>query len=341
MIATSLKEQITAAMEAAFPQADDRVSDLYAMAEYHLGWRNERLEPEQSDSGKLIRPRLCIIGGKLVGAEPAKVMPLAAAIQLLHDHLLVHDDIQDRSDFRRGRRTVWCIWSEALAINVGNALGAISRRALYQLLDMGVPAETTLEVMYRLEKTLLKIIEGQQIDISYENRLDLDENDYLRMIEYKTASLIAASSSLGALAGGGTAETVQLLEDYGMALGLAFQIQDDILDIWGKPDQTGKPLATDLYRRKKSLPVVYTLARVRGEDRSILFSIYARPQITEADVAFILELMNKCEAQQYAEELAIKHTANAQKALDRLSHGNPEAVQELQGLLETLLHRNK
>jgi geranylgeranyl diphosphate synthase, type I len=206
---------------------------------------------------------------------------------------------------------------------------------------MGIPAKTVLEVMKRLEKTILKIIEGQQMDLSYESRLDLDENDYLSMIERKTATLIAASSSLGALAGGGAAETVQILDDYGMALGLAFQIQDDILDIWGKPDQTGKPLATDLYRRKKSLPVVYTLARVRGEDRSILFSIYSRPQITDTDVSLILELMNNCEARQYAEELAIKHTANAQKALDFLSHGNPEAVRELQEILEMLLHRNK
>jgi geranylgeranyl diphosphate synthase, type I len=341
MIATNFQEQLTVAMEAAFPLADERVSDLYAMAEYHLGWRNEKLELEKSDSGKLIRPRLCVISGKLVGADPAKVMPLAAAIQLLHDHLLVLDDIQDRSDYRRGRRTVWSIWGEALAINVVEALGALSRRALHQLPDMGIPAQTTLEVMYRLETTLLKIIEGQQMDLSYEKRLDLDENDYLKMIERKTATLIAASASLGALAGGGAAETIQILEDYGLALGLAFQIQDDILDIWGKPDQTGKSLAMDLYRKKKSLPVVYTLARVRGEDRNILFSMYSKPQITDTDVALILEFMNNCEARQYAEELALQHTANAQKALDLLSHGNAEAVRELQEILERLLHRNR
>jgi geranylgeranyl diphosphate synthase type I len=268
-------------------------------------------------------------------------MPLAAALQLIHDYSLVHDDIQDRSELRRGRRTVWSIWGEALAINVGDALSVLSRRALHQLPDMGMPAKTALEVMYRFEKAILKTTEGQQLDLSHESRLDLDENDYLSVIERKTAPLIAASPSLGALAGGGAAETVQSLEDYGMALGLAFQIQDDILGIWGEPDQTGKPLAADLYRKKKSLPVVYTLARVQGEDRNILFSIYSRPQITDADVSLILELMNNCDARQYAEALAAKYTANAQKALDLLSHGNSEAVRELQGILEMLQHRNK
>jgi len=326
-------------MESAFPANVD--DELYQIAQYHLAWRNENLVREDGDGGKMIRPRLAIMGCQAVHGYAASAYPLAAAVQLFHDFTLVHDDIQDHSDLRRGRKTVWNLWGIAKAINVGDVLHMLSHRAMGQFIENGVPAERVVRVMRDFEDAAMQVAEGQHLDMSYEDRVDLSEPDYLRMIGGKTAALLAASVSLGAVVGGGDDDSVRALHDYGIALGLAFQIQDDIIGIWGKPEVTGKPFAIDIYGRKKSLPITLLLNRARDEDARQLRQIYQQPTLTDADVNVVLNKLDDIGAREYTEAQAARYYDDALSALDRVRNGDATTLDELRALLANLIKREK
>ncbi|HMP39070.1 MAG TPA: polyprenyl synthetase family protein, partial [Roseiflexaceae bacterium] len=199
------QRHIRAAMAAAFPDAEARVARYYAMQEYHLGWRDEQLQPADSDPGKLIRPRLSLIACRAVGGDPIRALPLAAGIQLIHDFSLIHDDIEDDSATRRGRPTLWTIWGLAQGINAGDGMLVIAHLAIHRLSSNGIAPEVVLEILRRFDETILTICEGQYLDLLQEGDLTIDEAAYLAMIGRKTAALIAAAAGLGALVGGGSA----------------------------------------------------------------------------------------------------------------------------------------
>src|SRR5215211_6954985 len=236
-----IRIDIQAAMRAAFPEVQARVAQFYAMQEYQLGWRDEQLAPTHVDPGKLLRPQLTLLACRVAGGDPRRALPLAAGIQLIHDFSLIHDDIEDNSDTRRGRPTVWKLWGLAQGINTGDGMFVVAHLALHQLSQAGTPADVTLEVLKRFDQTILTICEGQFLDLSFEGNLQISEADYLTMISRKTAALSAAAAGLGAIIGGADATTAQALFDFGQNLGLAFQVQDDVLGIWGDPAMTGKP----------------------------------------------------------------------------------------------------
>lgn len=327
---------IEAAMRAAFPQAEARVARFYAMQEYHLGWRDEELRPAAFDPGKLLRPRLCLLCCRAVGGDPRTALPLAAAIQLIHDFSLIHDDIEDQSDTRRGRTTVWKRWGVAQGINTGDGMFVVAHLALHQLAAVGAPAATILDVLRRFDQTILTICEGQYLDLSYEGDLQIDEAGYLAMIGRKTAALIAAAAELGALVGGADAQTTQALFDFGRALGLAFQIEDDVLGIWGDPALTGKPFAADLYRRKLSLPVIHGLTTAPAKAR--LAELYARPHLDDQAVREVLDILDSAGSRVYTESAAATFHNEAFAALDR-ARGDAAALAELRGIAAQLLGR--
>src|SRR5919109_16187 len=225
MNSPDIRDQIQAAMRAAFPAFEARVQQFYAMQEYQLGWRNEQLAPASFDPGKLLRPRLSLLTCRAAGGDPQQALPLAAGIQLIHDFSLIHDDIEDQSAPRRGRQSVWTLWGAAQGINTGDGMLVVAHLAVHRLIQAGVTAETTLEILRRFDQTILTICEGQFLDLSYEGELDITEEDYLAMISRKTAALVAAAAGLGAIVGGADAATAQLFFDFGRNLGIAFQIQ--------------------------------------------------------------------------------------------------------------------
>jgi len=327
---------IEAAMRAAFPLADERVARFYAMQEYHLGWRDEELHPATFDPGKLLRPRLCLLSCRAVGGDPRDALPLAAAIQLIHDFSLIHDDIQDQSDTRRGRPTVWKLWGLAQGINTGDGMFTVAHLSLHRLALTSLPAATILDVLRRFDETILTICEGQFLDLSYEGNLEIDEAAYLAMIERKTAALIAASAELGALVGGADEETIQALFDFGRALGLAFQIEDDVLGIWGDPAVTGKPFAADLYRRKLSLPVIHALTT--SPDRERLMNLYAQATLDDDAVHQALAILDAAGSRVYAEATAAAYHGETFAALDR-ARGDAAALEELRAIATSLLGR--
>lgn len=321
-------------MRAAFPAAEARVARFYAMQEYHLGWRDEQLGPASEDPGKLIRPQLVLLACAAAGGDPAQALPLAAGVQLLHDFSLIHDDIEDNSDTRRGRRTLWDIWGLAQGINAGDGMFTLAHLSIHRLADVGVPAERTLAVLRRFDEVILAVCEGQFLDISFEGNLDIGPDDYLAMIGRKTAALLAGSAELGALVAGADAAARAALAEFGLSVGLAFQIEDDILGIWGDPELTGKPRAADLYRRKLSLPVVHALANA-GE-RAELAGLYGGSgALDDAGVGRALAILDAAGSREYCLGVAQQHHRAAFAALDRLAPPSP-AAQAARGTMRAM-----
>src|SRR4051812_4701837 len=333
---TETRTSIQAAMQAAFPDVERRVERFYAMQQYQLGWRDPQLGPADVDPGKLLRPQLTLLACRAAGGDPHQALPLAAGLQLFHDFSLIHDDIEDNSDTRRGRPTVWKLWGLAQGINTGDGMFVVAHLSLHRLSAAGVPAEVALEVLRRFDQTILTICEGQFLDLSFEGDLRISEADYLDMISRKTAALAAAASGLGAIVGGADAATVQALFDFGQNLGLAFQVQDDVLGIWGDPAATGKPAAADLYRRKLSLPVIHAL-RTAGESDA-LARLYSQAAISASDAAQLLDILAEAGARGYTEGVATFYHQQALAAL-AAAQGNTAALADLRALAERLVDR--
>ena len=243
-----------------------RTRTYHEMLTYHMGWSGEGAGPETT--GKRIRPLMVLLTAAAAAesSQPASginwqsALPAAAAVELLHNFSLVHDDIQDNSNKRRGRPTVWVKWGMPQAINAGDGLFVLAGLAALDL-EANYPAETVVRAAKILQTACLELTRGQYLDISYEERSNLGVEDYWPMISGKTAALLSACCDLGALLGGADESTQEAYRSFGHYLGLAFQLQDDILGIWGNEVVTGKSAASDLVEGKKSIPVLVGLEK--------------------------------------------------------------------------------
>lgn len=310
--------------------------EYYLMLEYHLGWvTDEAGNPPPSASGKRIRPLLCLLSCAAAGGEWEQALPMAAAIELLHNFSLIHDDIQDNSPLRRGRPTLWVKWGEAQAINAGDAMFTLAHLAPHELTARGISPAVALAALKDFDLTCLKLTHGQYLDMSFEGRQHITANEYLEMIEAKTSVLIAAAAKVGALLAGADEARVNHFYEYGRNLGLAFQVQDDLLGIWGDPSLTGKSAATDLEKRKKSLPVVYGL-----EHSTEFAQAYAEPHQPGAALMEMAEKLEALGARDYAQQMA-EHLSV--EALHHLEVADPtgEAGVALSELTDQLLRRKQ
>ncbi|MGB7876853.1 MAG: polyprenyl synthetase family protein [Anaerolineales bacterium] len=231
---------------------------FYDMLAYHMGWEGEGAGSEAT--GKRIRPLMVLLTTAACETEWLHAIPAAAAVELVHNFSLVHDDIQDNSDKRRGRMTTWKIWGMPMAINVGDALFVLSNQAIMDLIEH-YPAEIVVKAATVLHDTCLDLTRGQFLDMLYEERNDLGVEDYWPMIAGKTAALLSACCYIGSILGGADESKQDAYRSFGYAVGLAFQVQDDILGIWGNEAITGKSAASDLLEGKKSLPVLHGLSQ--------------------------------------------------------------------------------
>jgi len=232
---------------------------LVEMMVYHLGLDAESVLSQ----GKRIRPLLVLLCCGSAGPDPEgwrRALPAAAAVELLHNFSLIHDDIQDASPTRRGRPAVWKRWGIPQAINAGDAMYTLAYRALLDQRAVSGP-EISLEMQRVLQDTCLALTRGQYLDLDFETRRDISLEEYWEMISGKTAALLAACTELGALAAGVSEDRQGAYREFGRSLGLAFQVQDDLLGIWGDESRTGKPSGGDLTAGKKSLPILFGLSQ--------------------------------------------------------------------------------
>ena len=231
---------------------------LYDMLAYHMGWQKSGKIAKLR--GKRIRPLLVLLVCSAAGGDWSRALPGAAAVELIHNFSLIHDDIEDDSPLRRGRPTVWVKWGIPQAINTGDAMFALAHLEAVRLAET-VDLSVAIKAVEILQSTCLHLTQGQFLDLSYELRLDLSVEDYWPMVEGKTAALIAASTELGALAAFSDIRVSDKYRQFGRSLGLAFQVQDDILGIWGNSSLTGKSNQSDLVTGKLTLPIIYGLSR--------------------------------------------------------------------------------
>lgn len=322
-------------MQAVIRASGSRHADFFGMMRYHMGWVDAGFTPCQASTGKRVRPVLCLLCCEACGGDWKQALPAGAAIEIMHNFTLVHDDIEDRDKTRRGRPTVWALWGDAHGINVGDAMYALSNLALLLLAERGVPASTVVAACCLFNITQLALTGGQYLDIGFENRDDVLVEDYLAMIEGKTAALAACSCQMGALIANAPEAQCESLREFGRHLGMTFQMRDDILGIWGDPTLTGKPAGADIARRKKSLPILYGLER--NEELRVLLR---QDELSAPDVGRATELLEQAGSRVYTEQLAQEHHSKALAALEGAGLQGP-AAQALYELEQTLLTREK
>ena len=316
----------------------DNKLPLYNMMRYQLGWVDEQGRPQPSWGGKMLRSALCLLTCEVVGGDWRKALPAAASLEMVHNFSLVHDDIEDGSPQRRHRDSLWKVWGQAQAINAGDAMFALARLAMLRLAIRGVPETKVLRAVSRLDEACLQLTTGQYLDLSYEQCLDIGVEQYLEMIWGKTASLFACSLYLGALVGCDDESLINHLDKFGHKLGMAFQVQDDILGIWGDGSATGKPPTWDIHRKKKTLPIVYALEKSSGQQQQTLLTIYRQEHHNDADVASVRGILEKLDTHNYVQRLAQDYHQQAMEEL-KAAHLAPEATQRLRQAAEPLLGR--
>ena len=275
---------------------------LEEMLTYHMGWEGEAFGTEAG--GKRLRPYFVLLTSAACGGDWKRALPAAASVELLHNFSLIHDDIQDQSSLRRGRPTVWKKWGIAQAINAGDTMFTLAQ---FSLLDLHkyFASDVVIQALRILQKASIQLTKGQYLDISYENVDELSLDAYWPMVSGKTAALLAACTQIGAL----TAlvdETIQgKYHRFGYLLGLAFQVRDDFLGIWGDAALTGKSNESDLLSRKKSLPVLFAL------EKNAEFAKYWRTgTFSSKDIPILIENLESEGAYQYTtrkvEELTLE-----------------------------------
>jgi geranylgeranyl diphosphate synthase, type I len=249
-----------------------------AIAAYHLGWTDAAGVPIRGGGGKAIRPALATLSAQAAGAPTQVGIPGAVAVELVHNFSLVHDDVMDGDTERRHRPTVWAVWGTTSAILTGDALLALAQEVLLEGVSPHRAAAARL-----LAETTRHLIRGQVMDVSFEGRQDVTLAECLEMASGKTGALLSASAAIGAVLAGAPEEVVDALATYGAQLGIAFQLVDDLLGIWGDPAITGKPVYSDLRSRKKSLPVTYALGQGGAAGREL--ATWLRDGVSETQVA--------------------------------------------------------
>jgi geranylgeranyl diphosphate synthase, type I len=330
---TRLLADIEEEMSSVLSERDGHARPLYEMLAYHLG-----LDAESGPRGKRMRPLLGLLAYQSLAGDYRAALPGAAAVELGHNFSLVHDDIEDADVERRHRPTLWAIWGVPLAINAGDALFALSRLALYRLLDT-FSERRVLALMRVYDETCLALCEGQYLDISFERQPVVRVEAYLEMIGKKTAALVGASVQAGAILATDDRDVTEAYRRFGYDLGMAFQMADDVKGSFWAASESGKPEAGDIRKRKKTLPLVWALEHATEADRARLIELYAdgiratdgrgptpvpEAPLRDEAVAEVLEILERSGAREHTlaearryRDLALRHIELLPCPLDR------------------------
>jgi geranylgeranyl diphosphate synthase, type I len=266
--------------------------------------------------GKKLRPTLVILSCEAVGGDPTFALKTAAAMELIHTFSLIHDDIMDQDEKRRGKPAVHVLWGDPMAILAGDTLFSKAFETVLRSEENMVSSTRILPTLSIVVDSCIKICEGQALDMGFAQRLDVQESEYMLMIYKKTAALIGAATKAGAILGGGTPEQINALAEFGRLIGMAFQIQDDYLDVASQEEDLGKPVGSDIVEGKMTLLVVHALSKASIDDRNLLLSILQAGE--EENVPRALEILEKYGSIHYAWEVAQKDVNQAKKLLNVL-----------------------
>lgn len=280
--------------------------------------------------GKRLRPLLCCVAAATFSPEWQRALPAAAALEIFHNFTLLHDDLMDRSPLRRGQETVFRRWGDNTAILSGDAMSIEAYASLAEIEEKAL-----LGVIVPLfSQMALEVCIGQQLDMEFETRSEVRPEEYMEMIRLKTSVLLGASLQIGALIGGAQPAEALRLYEAGVQLGLAFQIQDDLLDVYGDEQTFGKPIGGDIIHAKKTLLLLYTLEQLQGDALSELHSILAlSPEERMGKVDRVRQLYDEAGTRAYAEGEVQRLTDKAFSLIDQM-----ELRDEGRSLLLALFH---
>lgn len=311
----------------------DYPSEYGSMLKYQLGWEGEKNGLEAQ--GKRIRPLLVLLANHACGGDWRKALPAAAAVELVHNFSLIHDDIQDCSQTRRGRDTVWVKWGEAQAINAGDAMLTTAHLALFRMQKDLAPT-ILIQALKLLQSACLKLTRGQYLDITFEDQNELPMDLYWQMVEGKTGALLAVCLGLGALTAQPEEALWLSLMDFGSKIGAAFQVQDDWLGIWGDNQKTGKSNTSDLVAKKKTYPVLLGIQHRKDFYQEWL----SLPVVNDKDAVRLAALL---EQEGCAQSTCQKYEQLYGEAFELLDSLNLEAIKSepLSQAVRGLFGRNK
>ncbi|WP_067458042.1 polyprenyl synthetase family protein [Actinomadura macra] len=313
---TDVRELVDGALRAAVGRLDPHT---YRVAAYHLGWTDGEGRPCPGPAGKALRPALALLSARAAGAPPESALPGAVAVELTHAFSLLHDDIMDGDRTRRHRPAAWTVFGESGAILAGDALMTLAVEVLLE-----APGQGSARAARAMAVATRRLIAGQSLDLAFEARDHITLDECQDMVAGKTAALLACSCSIGAVLDAAPERLTTALEEFGADLGMAFQLVDDLLGIWGDPAVTGKPALSDLRSRKMSLPVVAALNS--GTPASArLAELYTRPEpLEENELAEAARLIDMAGGRAWTEAEAARRIGQARDRLARA--GLPDAV---------------
>lgn len=304
---TQSRELVEPAMRAAIGRLDPTSRQV---ASYHLGWVEADGRETAGSGGKALRPALALLSARAAGVPAEAGVPGAVAVELVHNFSLLHDDLMDGDVQRRHRATVWAVWGASTAILVGDAMLALAQQVLVDLDGPGATPAARL-----LAAATQELIRGQVDDLAFEKRSAVSVEECLAMAAGKTGALLGCSAAIGAVLTGAPTRTVTALTTYGDELGLAFQLVDDLLGIWGEGASTGKPVGADLRARKKSLPVSFAVAAGAPASGELAEWLATPGPDSDEDIAHATELVEAAGGRDWAREEAQRRLATAEAAL--------------------------
>lgn len=301
---------------------------LCLMGGYHLGWWDAEGTATPQPGGKALRPALTVCAAVACGATPRAALAAAAAVELVHNFTLLHDDVMDADQIRRGRPAVWAVWGVPDAMLLGDALHALAGR----ILVTGLPGRTATAAVARLESAVIEMCHGQHKDCRFRSGGHVDVEEYARMAMGKTGALMGCACALGAVCAQADLATVSAMDTFGRELGMAFQFVDDLIGIWGDPQVTGKP-TSDLARHTMSLPVVSALGSGTAAAAELATMYDRDPE--SMDIARAAALVESAGGRQNTQQLADHRVRAAIAAL-----ADPAAAADLMALAGLVSRRN-
>ena len=287
-----------------------------------------------ASGGKRIRPTLALIASALFGGKEEEVLPAALALEVFHNFTLLHDDVMDRAQVRRGRPTVHVKWNDNTAILSGDQMLIEAYRLLSK-----VPADKLPQVLTWFNDMATGICEGQQYDVDFEQMSDVRIADYMKMIALKTSVLLAYALKIGAYIAGATDAQQEALYQFGLHIGLAFQMQDDILDVYGDPKTFGKAIGGDICCNKKTFLLLTAMNTADAASKAELEQWLRTTDRDQEKIAAVTAIYNRLGVREAAEAVMEEHTATAMEQLDKLPQN--AATDRLRALAEKLVTRNR
>jgi len=298
----------------------DAVSDrhvfLYDMLRYCMGWSDANGAPLETKKGKGVRPSLCLFTCDALGGDIEKALPAAVSLELIHNFSLIHDEIQDSDEIRHHRPTLWNVWGVPKALFAGNVMRVLADRSMSTMLSDDPKLLSVSSSI--VSEACLEMIEGQYMDISFEGGNPITVDQYMKMISHKTGALLRSSVHIGAIIGSRDGREAGIFREIGVKLGFMFQIRDDILGTWGETTSTGKPVGSDIRRKKNTLPIIHARETQAQTYKKEISELYSLESLEDHHVDRVLDILDATKASRYCQEMVENYALEVSKDIQNI-----------------------